>query len=240
MITSLPVVCPSAQSLYASEAWARGNVFPKGMRKAPSKYSRAASIKTSSGILLSHERHLRAVLWRGEIGNGDDAGRIADQLDQLGDDARAGDIEGGIHALWREFPDPFNKARSIGRRDGAESAQVIMVPGARGTYHGDPAVTRELDRGGSDATGRSAHQKRLAGLHSDLGKDTRCRFDDHGESARLFERQIVGLAGPGPGSQYRVLCHHVETVAEDGVSDGNVGDAFADFIHDARSLDPDA
>ena len=145
-ITSLPVTCPAAQILYAFEAWASGNVFSTGTRKAPSEYKPRRLYQDPLGILLSRERHLRAVLWRREIGDGEDTGRIADQLDQFWDDARAGDVEGGIHAVWRQFPDPFNQARSIGRRDGAEPAQVIVVPGARGADHGDPAVTRELDR----------------------------------------------------------------------------------------------
>ena len=49
-----------------------------------------------------------------------------------------------------------------------------------------------------------------------------------------------GLRAQTPGLSTAYCANHVETIAEDGISDGYVGDAFADFIHDSRSLDPDA
>ena len=45
--------------------------------------------------------------------------------------------------------------------------------------------------------------------------------------ACLFEGDRLAC-GPGPGVQDRVLRDHVETIAEDGVSDRKVGDALAD------------
>ena len=55
------------------------------------------------GILLRRQGQLRAMLRRGKVGDGEDAGRIADQFDQLWDDARAGDIEGGSESPREAF-----------------------------------------------------------------------------------------------------------------------------------------
>ena len=102
------MACPSAQSLYASRGLGEGEGLSQGQAESTFRIQPRRLDQDQLRIPLSRERQLRAVLWSREIGNGDDAGRIADQLDQLGDDARAGDIEGGIHAGRRELPDPFN------------------------------------------------------------------------------------------------------------------------------------
>ena len=145
---------------------------------------------------------LRAVLRSREIGGGKHARSIADDLDQLWDDPRTGDIEGSVHAPWREPPHPFRQARSVGGRDGAKPAHVVVLLRARRADDGNPAETRELDNGRANPTRSSAHQKRLAGYHTELPETGPRRFDDYGEPAdhlRILRFAACGFFAPDFG-----------------------------------------
>ena len=181
---------------------------------------------------------LHAVLGSREIGDGKHARSIPDDFDQLWNDPRAGDIEGSVHALGREAPHPFRQARSVGGRDGAQPAHVVVLWRARRADDGNPAEARELDDGRANSTGSSAHQKRLAGFHTELLETAPRRFDDHGEPTGNLERHVVWLVSPV--SENRILGHRVRAVAEHGVADQHVRDAWADLVHDARRLEADA
>lgn len=146
----------------------------------------------------------------------------------------------GEHWVCASRPGAGGQARPIDRRDGAEPAQVRLVGRAGGADHGDSAEAGELDHRGADAAGRAVHQERSAGPDPDLGQDARRGFDRHGQPGRRFERQILRLGGPDPGSQHRELRQQVEPTAEHRVPRGDAGDPRADFIHDAGAFDPDA
>ena len=150
-----------------------------------------------------------------------------------------GEIERCIHALWREFSHAFREARSVGRRDGAQLAHVVMILCARRADYCYPAQTCELEDGRTDPTSGSAHQERLTGFNAHFVKGARCRVGDHCEAASNFERHIIRLVSPV--CEDRILGHGIRVfaAAEDGVSDGNAGNAGADLVHNARRFDAD-
>jgi len=53
-----------------------------------------------------------------------------------------------------------------------------------------------------------------------------------------FERQALRLVNPV--CENGILGHHVLAEAEDGVTDGDIGNAGADLVHDSRCFDTDA
>src|SRR5919109_1751419 len=95
------------------------------------------------------------LLGPGEIGDGDDVVRAAGELDQLRQNAAAGDVQREIDTIGRKRTDSLSHAVTVGDRSGAERTQELMSSGTSRADHGCAARDSELHRDAADAAGRT-------------------------------------------------------------------------------------
>jgi hypothetical protein len=110
--------------------------------------------------------------------------------------------------------------------------QLRVAPAAHGRDLGAERL-RDLDRERPDATRRAVDEDVLTRLERAMGPD-RLEGDHarHRHDGRLLEGDVRGLAGQGVLGRNRELGVGAAGAAEDGVADGEPGDARADGLHD--------
>ncbi len=163
-----------------------------------------------------------------EIGDGDHLPCVAGEFDEFGDHARAGQVEGGVDAT--ESAHPVGPALAVGRGEGAQAPQVVLVVGAGRADDADTAVAGDLQDGRADAAGRPADQQGLPRADAHFTQDPQRRLDHRGVAGGLLEGEALGHRGPS--RQYGELGVGVEAFAEDVVPDLCPADALADRVDD--------
>ena len=189
---------------------------------------RAAGVTPAEGHAVSH-RTL-------EVGDGHDVGGAARELDELGQDAAAGDIKCAVDAVWRQCADSLDQAGSVGDRLCPQRAQITVIGGTRGADHLRPTRHGELDGSAADASGGAVDEHRAAACHAELIERAGGRLDGRREGRRA--REVKRRRDRGVVGQHRQfgLGGTVGGEAEHPIADGHVAGARAELVDDPRCL----
>lgn len=111
-MTVRPATCPAWQAARAAAASPSGNELatdaePAGLEQARGSREGGAAVDGCAG-------HLSAVVAGGEVSDRDHLRRVPGQLDELGDDARAGDVERRVDAVRRQRADALDQFVPVG------------------------------------------------------------------------------------------------------------------------------
>lgn len=134
-------------------------------------------------------------------------------------------------------PHPLDPALAVRRGVGAQAAQVVLVRGPGRTDHLDAAVAGDLQHRGAHSPGRAAGEQRLSRPDTGLADEAQRGLHDGRVSRGLFERQLLGHAGPR--RQHGELGVGVDSFAEHAVSDLDPFDSLADLVHHPRGVKAD-
>ena len=158
----MPRTCPASLSRCASAIWSSGKVCATGQREGArldQVTDLAQRVHRAPGPHPAAELHA-GVLRSGVVGDRDHALGTAGQLHQGRQRAATGGIHSGVDTIGGERPDALHQAVAVGRRFGAERAQILVVGLARGPDHLRAPRTGDLHGGAADRAGGAVDEHR--------------------------------------------------------------------------------
>src|SRR3984957_20217258 len=140
-------------------------------------------VTVGESVAEPHAVLLRTV----EVGKRYHVLRAAGQVDELGQDAASGDIEGRVDAAGGQGADPLDHAFAVRHGLRAQQAEVVLVGSTGGADHARAARGGELDGRAADPAGGAVDEQRASAFYPQLVDRARGRLECDRESGGIDE-----------------------------------------------------